>query len=293
MSPLLFDVYGRRVAVERTGDQWTAYEPAHEGKRRQAVGLPIPGDLAARDLARYLGDLLHEDARPDRSGVHRLRSAGTVIFDFDSTLITAESLEVLVAASLARDPALQAGFEAITRGGMEGRIGFEESLSARLALAKPTRADIQAFAEQLDTLWTPGMPDLVAELRWRGVDVWVTSGALMDCLVPAASRLGIPMDQVRGVRTIWDEHGTLMGPDPDDLFSRSKVEGIRHARPNWESPAVMVGDGATDRAVVDAGLADWFVAYTGNVAREAVTRGVPHVASGVRELRETLATLLP
>lgn len=218
---------------------------------------------------------------------------GTVVFDFDSTLIAAESLEVLVEPRLDTEPGLRERFEAITRKGMDGRLSFSESLAQRLALAKPTRADVRAFAARLPGLWTPEMPDLVASLQHRGVAVWLTSGALIDCLLPAAEQLSVPTSRVRGVRTLWDEDGTLLGPDPDDPFARSKVEGVRTGGLAWTHPSVVVGDGATDRAVVDAGLADWFVAFTGNVERESVIRGVPYVADSVMRLREFLDELIP
>lgn len=293
MSPLLYDVFGRRVEVERRQGRWEAYHPPRSGKRRPVVDLNIPPDLPAADLMGHLADLLHEEARPERSETAQLRSAGTVVFDFDSTLIVSESLELLVEPALERDKGLKAEFEAITRQGMEGNLGFGASLSARLELAKPTREDIQAFVDRLDALWTPGMPDLVADLRWRGVDVWLVSGALQDCLRPAAARLGVPSDRVRGVPTLWDETGALVGPDRRSPFSSSKVEGVRASGLGWDAPSVVVGDGATDRALVEAGLAGHFVAFIGNVAREPVTRGVPHVASNAEGLRDILDDLVP
>lgn len=58
-----FNVFGTRVHVERRGAQWTAFYPGPDGKRRPA-DFVIPHDVAEEDLALYLGDLFHEEARP-------------------------------------------------------------------------------------------------------------------------------------------------------------------------------------------------------------------------------------
>ncbi len=60
---LKFNVFGTRIQIERHGSQWTAFYPGSDGKRRPA-DFVIPHDVAEDDLALYLGDLFHEDARP-------------------------------------------------------------------------------------------------------------------------------------------------------------------------------------------------------------------------------------
>jgi len=67
-----FDVFGYRLIVERRGDAWEVFEPGEDGKRR-ASWVVIPPDLAEEDVARFLADLFHEAARPDRPDVRRIR----------------------------------------------------------------------------------------------------------------------------------------------------------------------------------------------------------------------------
>ena len=68
-----FDVFGRRVIVERHGNAWLAFEPGGDGKRRAAQDSVIPADLPEDGIAQYLGDLCHEDASPSRPDVRRVR----------------------------------------------------------------------------------------------------------------------------------------------------------------------------------------------------------------------------
>ena len=69
---LRFDVFGREIGVVRQDGAWRAVFVGKEGKHRTAPGVTIPPDLPASDLARFLADLFHEAARPDRPEVTAL-----------------------------------------------------------------------------------------------------------------------------------------------------------------------------------------------------------------------------
>jgi hypothetical protein len=69
--PIRFNVFGTLIDIERRGHAWLAWHPGTDGKRRPA-DIVVPADLDEQELARYLGDLLHEDARPGHDEVVRL-----------------------------------------------------------------------------------------------------------------------------------------------------------------------------------------------------------------------------
>jgi len=216
----------------------------------------------------------------------------TVVFDFDSTLIPGESLEMALARTPGVDEAAGAEIERITRQGMEGEIGFGESLAARLAIARPRRATLTKLGEDLAGMLTDGAAELVASLLANDHGVWIVSGAFREVLLPAARTLGVPETRVHGVRPLWTADGEFAGLDPEDGFSRSKVEGVRALRPDWPPPVVGVGDGATDHALLAAGLVQAFVAYTEHARRESVlSLDVPRAAD-MHRLGALLETLL-
>jgi len=70
---LEFDVFGRRVLIEREERGWRAYYPGPDGKRRAAVDVMLPPDLTENDLARHLADHFHEMSSPERPEVRRVR----------------------------------------------------------------------------------------------------------------------------------------------------------------------------------------------------------------------------
>jgi len=69
---LVYDVFGRRVWIERQEQGWRAYYPSPDGKRREAFDVRVPAHLNEEDLAGYLADHFHEDARPEQSEVRRI-----------------------------------------------------------------------------------------------------------------------------------------------------------------------------------------------------------------------------
>lgn len=68
---LRFDVYGRRIAIGRRGENWIAWELGTDGKRRPA-DFQIPHFIDEVELVQYLADLFHESATHNHGGVRRL-----------------------------------------------------------------------------------------------------------------------------------------------------------------------------------------------------------------------------
>ncbi len=216
---------------------------------------------------------------------------GSVIFDFDSTLVPVESLEEICARAPGATPEIRAELARITNAGMDGSMAFEESLRSRIALVPPRREHVAAVGAELARSPTAGASGTVSRLRANGHEAWIVSGGFRDLIQLVAEPLGIPEDRAWGVGTEWNDDGTLRGMI-DDGFSRSKLEGIRRGGMVFARPAVGVGDGATDLALQDAGVVDHFVAYTEHVRRERVVERADYEARSMQELAAVLETLL-
>lgn len=64
---VLFDVDGRYLLeVTREEDRWIPYR-VDGGRKRHVTDFAIPAELNAEEVTRYLDNMLHEAARPDRS----------------------------------------------------------------------------------------------------------------------------------------------------------------------------------------------------------------------------------
>jgi hypothetical protein len=67
-----FDVYGKRLSVQRKDGEWLLFRESNTGVRARVYEVAIPAELAESKLATYLADIFHESANEKHSSVVRL-----------------------------------------------------------------------------------------------------------------------------------------------------------------------------------------------------------------------------
>ena len=216
----------------------------------------------------------------------------SIIFDFDSTIISSESLEDLVICKLKDEPEKVEFVREITEAGMLGTIDFHESLSQRLALVQLHHEEVTSYAMNLMHALTAGMRELISDLQLRGQSVWILTGSLRELVLPVGISLGIPSDQIHGVEVIWNDEGFYDKMDSSNSFSLSKIAGSRKISHLWDSPNILIGDGMTDCALKKEGAVDAFIAFTEHARRESVVQGADAEATCVVELSNLLKKML-
>jgi phosphoserine phosphatase len=205
----------------------------------------------------------------------------TIIFDFDSTLVSCESLEILLSEKLKGDTEKLKMLHSITEKGIDGTIPFSESLTKRLELIAPDRQEIIDLGFKLLGEITPGMETLIEDLHRNKVDVWIASGGIEESLYPVAQKLKIPLGQVLGVDLIWDESGKFIEINPNCLFAKSKVKGLKPYTKNWSLPSVIVGDSVSDFSLYESGIVNDFILFTQYYRCQKI------ISLGVKEARDT------
>jgi len=116
-----------------------------------------------------------------------------LILDFDSTIVAAEGLDEIAKLALADDPDHEAkvlAIEGITRDGMEGRIGIDESLRRRLSMLRITRAHVDAVVKHLKKHIAPSFRRHKAAIRRNAANIYVVSSGFRDYVVPVCAELG-------------------------------------------------------------------------------------------------------
>jgi phosphoserine phosphatase len=196
-------------------------------------------------------------------------SAQAVCFDVDSTVSPDEGIDVLAAHA-----GVGEAVAALTRDAMGGTVPFQDALTARLDLIRPSRQLLAGCLAAHPPRLTPGIADLVAALERRGTHVYLISGGFTDMIAPLVRRLGLPPQRLIANRLQFAADGSYAGFDRTAFTSRSggKGEAIRDLKVRFGyAPLIMVGDGATDLEARPP--ADGFIGYGGVVARENVKRG--------------------
>lgn len=199
-----------------------------------------------------------------------------------------ESLDYLLTRKLGPEAAEQ--IEALTSGGMNGTLSFRQSLMARLDLASLNRNDITAAAEALRDHITPGMAELLSDLRQRGDQVRAVSGGFEDVLRPVLGDLGFGSGEIFANRFVW-QADTVAGLETDNPLSENggKPHILNAMAQDGQFAAIwMVGDGVTDLETLSAGAADHFIGFGAIARRDAVAERAPDYANTLVELRRLL-----
>lgn len=192
----------------------------------------------------------------------RLRSL--LVADMDSTMIGQECID-----ELADYAGVKSQVAEITERAMQGELDFAGALRARVALLEGLDEAVLArcLAERVRP--NPGAKTLIATMRQHGATCLLVSGGFTAFAGPVGAMLGF--DEVRAnTLTIRNGRlsGTVDGTIVDSTTKRASLEEAR-ARLGLASDATMaLGDGANDRAMVEA--AGWGVAYHAKPALAAI-----------------------
>lgn len=221
-----------------------------------------------------------------------------VFFDFDSTVVSKETLDDAIARALHAHPErkrIVREIEDVTRLGMEGKLDFTESVRRRLEVVPLTRAHLEETGTAMKDALTPGIEDVFDWLREQNHPTYIVSGGFEECIAPVAEQLEIPKDRRLSNRFVFSPDGLVTGVDEASLLwtSEGKTPALRTMRANHsEEPLIMIGDGMNDYRAYESGAADHFIGFGGHVVRQPVKDKAPHFAHSTAELWDLLKKLI-
>lgn len=193
----------------------------------------------------------------------------SVLFDCDSTLSRIEGID-----ELARE--FRDEISSLTERAMRGELQLEEVYGKRLAIIRPTRAELERIGRLYVEELVAGARETVQGLHDAGVEVRIISGGLRPAVLHVAQALGIDESCVFAVDVFFDDDGNYSGYASASPLAtqRGKATLIE----SWDTlprPSMLVGDGSTDAIAKD--VVDRFVAFAGVAARENVMLQTPYV----------------
>lgn len=208
------------------------------------------------------------------------------IIDFDSTFVKGEGLDQFAEIVLRGNPKMVEivrSIKQLTTLGMEGKISFEESLKKRLRLIKGTRKDIEKNVRRLKKNISVSIKRNKEFFKLYRDNIFIISGGFEEFIIPITSPFGIPKDHVLANRFVFNKQGQIVGCDEKNPLAHSngKVKVIKSLK--LKGKIYVIGDGHTDYLIKKAGLATKFIAFTENIAREAVINKADIVAPSFDE----------
>lgn len=194
----------------------------------------------------------------------------TLIIDFDSTLITVETFDILADIALDNHPEKAERLKMIsevTQQAMEGRMGFEQSLEARFSLLSLNQYHIEQTIAVLKNKITPSFLRNKAFFKKNKDKIYIISGAFIDIVWPIVEQFGIKRSHVFANRLLYDCEGQIHGYDKFYPLAQNqgKVKLLQQLKLPRES--IIIGDGYNDYEIKEAGLAEMFIAFTENITR--------------------------
>ncbi|MBJ6145278.1 phosphoglycerate dehydrogenase [Hymenobacter sp. BT559] len=203
-----------------------------------------------------------------------------LVFDFDSTFTQVEGLDELAAIALTGQPDQAqrvAAIKALTDQGMAGEIGFQESLSKRLALLGAHQQHLGPLVAHLRGKVSESIRRNGDFFRQHADRIYVVSSGFREFIEPVVAEFGIAADHVLANTFTFDANGAITGCDAGNVLSRDggKIQQLKDLQ--LDGPVYVLGDGYTDYQIREAGLAKRFYAYTENVSRPTVVAAADEV----------------
>jgi phosphoserine phosphatase len=209
----------------------------------------------------------------------------SVVLDVDSTVCGIEGIDWL---SERRGAATGVQVAELTDRAMRGEIPLDAVYGERLALVRPSRAELAALAQAYLAALAPGAARAVQRLRDAERHVVLVSGGLREAILPVAHRLGLLERDVHAVSVRLAPDGSYAGYDVSSPLATAEGKRIV-VESLWLPRRILaVGDGATDLATRPA--VDAFAAFTGFVRRDSVVDDADLVVDSFEQIVElTLA----
>ena len=205
----------------------------------------------------------------------------SVILDVDSTLCGIEGIDWLAER---RGAVVGRQVIALTDRAMRGEIALDAVYGERLALVRPSRAEIDALASAYAAALAPGAAEAIGLLRDAGRRLVIVSGGVHEAILPVARLVGIDECDVHAVSMHFNTDGAYSGFESTSPLATAAGKRAVAASLGLPRRVVALGDGATDLAMRPA--IDAFAAFTGFVRRDRVVSAADYVFDSFSQLVE-------
>jgi len=186
------------------------------------------------------------DVAVQRGGLHR-RAMRLIVMDVDSTLISAEVIDLLAARAGCTEQVAK-----ITASAMRGDVDFATALRERVALLAGLDASVLDEVRREVTL-APGARTLLRTLRHLGFRCGIVSGGFSQLTDALAAELGLDYAAANTLEIAGGKlTGQLTGPVIDRAGKAAALRQFAERAGVPLSQTVAVGDGANDLDMIAA-----------------------------------------
>ncbi len=211
----------------------------------------------------------------------------TFIFDFDSTFIRVEALDILcdvIYHDSAAGAQILSEIQSLTDMGMEGKLSLKESLTKRIQLLKANRDHLGDTIQLLKNKVSPSVIRNRTFFKQHKDDIYIISNGFKEIIIPIVQEYGIKPENVLANTFKFDHDGNIIGFDEKDELCENKGKVHKIKGLELGGDVIMIGDGYTDYETIEEGVVSKFYAYTENVSRKVVLEKADRVAPSLDEI---------
>tara|TARA_B110000438_G_scaffold208599_1_gene200413 strand:+ start:1349 stop:2641 length:1293 start_codon:yes stop_codon:yes gene_type:complete len=217
-----------------------------------------------------------------------------LILDFDSTIITAETLDELAKISLMDDPNKEDKINqisSITEKAMNGEVHFMDALNQRIKILQATQSHLDILKTQLHKKLSPSFKNVENYIQENADNIYVVSGGFTELIFPVVKEFGISKEHIFANVFTFDDTELINGVDPSQFLAQKpgKIDAVKSL--NLDGTVIVIGDGYTDYQIKKAGLAHHFIAYTESISRPNVIKKGDIIATSFNEVIDFIKTL--
>lgn len=202
-------------------------------------------------------------------------------FDFDSTLINAETLDLIASNKNLSDFEIEK-IKEITNQAMNGEISFNKALNERLKILKINQNDVFEIKNQIHTKINKSILDNISFFSKN--NCFIISGGFREIIQPVADILKIPFEKVFANNLIFDQQFEYFILDNENPLAHNKGKSHVINQLDFKENQIMIGDGYTDLEVKLENPKIKFYAYTEVVYRNNIVFKADKVISNLNEL---------
>jgi HAD superfamily phosphoserine phosphatase-like hydrolase len=184
-----------------------------------------------------------------------------LIFDFDATLCSEETLEYAVKLMYPDNYEEKYNkMHAISTKAMNGEMLYRDNLLQKLNIIKPSKRILEETGElMLEHAVSQDKHELIGLLKKRDdCHIIIASGGVYDIIKATATVMDVPL---YCVNLQYNAHGEYCGVE-ENGFSEDKWIGLKkHIKIQEYDNVIMIGDGNNDYRVFLNGVANHFIAY--------------------------------
>ena len=205
------------------------------------------------------------------------------IFDFDSTFIKIESLDLLAKFSQLTDKISIDKIEKITKEGMDGKISFYDSLRKRIQLINSNRNDLIKTVDHLKNEVSDSFNSNKNFINKNAEFIYIISSGFHEIIDPIVCNYGVKKENIYANNFIFNENNKIIGFDKLNPLSSTlgKVKIIKQLK--LKGTVHVIGDGYTDYEIKKEGYADYFYLFVENIKRDSLVKNADYLLKSLHE----------